>query len=71
MRIPAHTSLSTEAVPEGHLFNSPEHGAEVQFRGVVRDVENGRPISGLRVLGVLRDGRAEAARDRGRGRASA
>jgi molybdopterin synthase catalytic subunit len=48
MRIPVHTSLSNEAVPDGHLFNSPQYGAEVQFRGIVRDTEDGRAISGLR-----------------------
>jgi molybdopterin synthase catalytic subunit len=48
MRIPVHTSLSSTPVPEGHVFDSPVHGAEVQFRGVVRDIENGRSLSGLR-----------------------
>jgi molybdopterin synthase catalytic subunit len=40
--------LSDRAVPEAHVFGSPAHGAEVQFRGVVREREGGRKLAGIR-----------------------
>jgi molybdopterin synthase catalytic subunit len=48
MGIPlVHTCLSRDAVPEALACESPVHGAGLQFRGVVRDTENGRPVAGL------------------------
>jgi molybdopterin synthase catalytic subunit len=40
--------LTGEPVPASHRFGSPAHGAEVQFRGVVRAWENGRKLAGIR-----------------------
>lgn len=42
-------SISEEAVPavEKSLAPSTVHGADIRFHGVVRDLEEGRPISGI------------------------
>ena len=42
------TVLSDQPVPDRHVFHSPAHGAEIQFRGVVRGFEEGRAIEGIR-----------------------
>jgi molybdopterin synthase catalytic subunit len=54
MGIPhVHTCLSSDAVPDQVAIDSPAHGAAVQFRGVVRETENGRPITGLNYSAYL------------------
>jgi molybdopterin synthase catalytic subunit len=42
------TVLSDQPVPDRHVFHSPTHGAEIQFRGVVRGWEEGRRLEGIR-----------------------
>lgn len=43
------TNISAESVPdvEQRLERSTVHGADIRFHGVVRDIENDRPISAI------------------------
>jgi molybdopterin synthase catalytic subunit len=47
------TSVESHPVPAAHRFNSPHHGAELCFRGVVRGTEAGQPIRGIRYSAYL------------------
>ena len=47
MSLPRAAHLSTAPVPGSCVFSSPQHGAEIQFRGVVREMEKGRKLRGI------------------------
>ena len=47
MSDPWAAHLSATPVPGSWVFGSSEHGAEIQFRGVVREMENGRKLRGI------------------------
>lgn len=59
------TVLSEQPVPDRHLFHSPAHGAEIQFRGVVREWEEGKKIGGIRysAYGAMAEAKLRAIAD--------
>jgi molybdopterin synthase catalytic subunit len=52
------TRVDDLPVPPAHTFDSPLHGAELCFRGVVRGLEAGQPIRGIRYTAYLPMARA-------------
>jgi len=47
------TRVDDQPVAAAHPFDSPRHGAELCFLGVVRGTEAGRPIRGIRYTAYL------------------